>query len=514
MNTIPSDEAKTASQAPGSSPPGIGPQDCPTCVRRRIRCDRSLPKCFKCSKKGLVCPGYGPRLRWANGIAVRGHLKGRTTPHIDKPLSKPSSTASKDSSSPNSVKSPEQNSNLRPAPFTDPLETTFPGFPNPAIRARLLDHYDKQIAGLMVWIDSERNEYRRLVLPLADQQPVLLLAILAISAQHLAVTTGKELSFPARARDAAVNMISTQIRQVTGQMDAGSDLGSQIDPDTAVWMLASMLTLANYEMTETETGAAAADSHRQAARTLVNLLATTNRENSPLFHFLRNQLSIYDILACTTIFGPLSTVEVILPAPEHSNLIFSEFLSLLHRVTVWSREQHERKASGEFNLADLPITSADARAGFEQARGSTLMAAGVLELPRDARRRDFIRIVDIYHHAALLYTYRVLFHCQVEPVEVDTSTMVLFERLNQLEDKSSCRQNLPWPVFIAGTECCEDPERQAFVARMYADIAQDMGFKYYLGILHFLQDLWSSKGTTWTELARQYEASGKKIVAV
>ncbi|KIW24881.1 uncharacterized protein PV07_10568 [Cladophialophora immunda] len=514
MNTVHHDEAKASSQASGSSPPTVGPQDCPTCVKRRIRCDRSLPKCLKCSKKGLVCPGYGPRLRWANGIAVRGHLKGRTTPHIDKPPPKPSSTASKDSTSPKSVKSPEQNSTVRPAPFVDPLETLFPGFPDLATRLRLLEHYDKQIAGLMVWIDSEKNEYRRLVLPLADQQPVLLLAILAISAQHLAVTTGKETSFPARARDAAVTMISKQIQQVTGQLAAGFDLSSQIDADTAVWMLASMLTLANYEMTETETGAAAADSHRQAARTLVNALATTNRENNALFHFLRNQLSIYDILACTTIFGPLSTVEVILPAPDHSNLIFSEFLSLLHRVTVWSRERPKKASPGNFNLADLPITSADARAGFEQARGSTLMAAGVLELPRDARRRDFVRIVDIYHHAALLYTYRVLFRCQVEPVEVDASTMVLFERLNQLEDKPSCLQNLPWPVFIAGTECCDDPERQAFVAKTYADIAQDMGFKYYLGILHFLQDLWSNKDTTWTELACRYEAGGKKIVAV
>ena len=488
-------------------------KDCPTCVRRRIRCDRSLPTCIKCSKKDLVCPGYGPRLRWANGIAVRGHLKGRKTPNIDKPP-KLSKARSKDSTSPHSIKSLENNLTTRPAPVVDPPEKLFPGFPDPSTRSQLLDHYDKQIAGLMVWIDSEKNEYRRLVLPLADEQPVLLLAILAISAQHLAVTTGQESSFPARARDAAVTMISKEIQQVTGQLAAGFDLSSQMDPDTAVWMLASMLTLANYEMTETETGATAADSHRQAARTLVNALATTNRESNALFNFLRNQLSIYDILACTTIFGPMSTVEVILPAPDHSNLIFSEFLSLLHRVTIWSRQRHEKESSGSFSLSDVPITTADARAGFEQARGSTLMAAGFLELPRDAKRRDFIRIVDIYHHAALLYTYRVLFSGQVEHIEVNAAATILFERLTQLEDKATCLQNLPWPVFIAGTECSEDAERQAFIAKLYEDIAQDMGFKYYLGILDFLQDLWSSKLTNWTELARSYEASGKKIGAV
>jgi hypothetical protein len=399
-------------------------------------------------------------------------------------------------------------------PAADPFEKLFPGFPDPSTRARLLDHYDKEIAGLMVWIDSEKNEYRRLVLPLADQQPVLLLAILAVSAQHQAVTSKQESSFPSRARDAAVAMISKEIQQVTGQLAAGFDLGSQIEPDTAVWMLASMLTLANYEMSETETGAAAADSHRQAARTLVNALATTNRKTSALFNFLRNQLSIYDILACTTTFGPMSTVEVILPAPDQSNLIFSEFLSHLHRVTIWSRQRHQTETMGNFHLANVPITSVDARAGFEQARGATLIAAGLLDLPKDARRRDFIRIVDIYHHAALLYTYRVLFCGQVEPVEINASALVLFERLGQLEDKATCLQNLPWPVFIAGTECRDDPEKQAFVAKTYTDIAHDMGFKYYIGILHFLQDFWSNRLTNWTELARSYEANGRKIVAV
>ena len=163
-----------------------------------------------------------------------------------------------------------------------------------------------------------------------------------------------------------------------------------------------MLTLASYEMAESEQGAAAADSHRQAARTLVNALATTNRENNDLFNFLRNQLSIYDILACTTSF--MSTREVILPAPSDANLIFSEYLGLLHQVTITSRQIFDSVPSRMPSLIELPGTPVETRARFELARGSTLMAAGLLELTRDERRSDFIRIVDIYHHSALLYT--------------------------------------------------------------------------------------------------------------
>ncbi|KIV81013.1 hypothetical protein PV11_08467 [Exophiala sideris] len=497
---------------PIPSAPAIGPQDCPTCVRRRIRCDRALPTCVKCYKKGLTCPGYGPRLRWANGIAVRGHLKGRTTPNIENPSK--SSAFIKDSTSPRSIKSAESDSLTRTPSITDPLEKLFPDLPDAAARCRLLHHYDRNIAGLMVWIDSEKNEYRRLVLPLAERQPVLLLAILAVSAQHLTGMTKVESHFPALARDAAVNMISTQIGQVTSRLAAGHDLGKEIDTDTAVWMLASMLTLANYEMAESKGGAVAADSHRQAARTLVNALATTHRENNDLFNFLRNQLSIYDILACTTSFDPMSTGDVILPAPDHANLIFSEYLALLHQVTTLSRQVYDQKQAGGAALDKLPISPIEARARFDLARGSTLMAAGSLGLIRDERRRDFMRIVDIYHHAGLLYTYRRVFHDKIQPQEVDASATILFERLNQLEDRSSCMQNLPWPMFIAGTECCRNREAQRFIADLYEQTATDMAFKHYLEVLHFLKDLWAYEGDDWVQLARQYGANGKQILAV
>ncbi|KAL2424903.1 hypothetical protein ABEF91_003953 [Exophiala dermatitidis] len=501
-------------KAPPPGPTGTGPQeDCPTCVRRRIRCDRSLPKCIKCAKKGLTCPGYGPRLRWANGIAVRGHLKGRTTPQIDKPVK--ASTSSSRSISPKPAKLSETESNLSPLnSIVDPVENLFPGFPDPATRARLLDHYDKNIAGLMVWIDSDKNEYRRLVLPLANRQPVLLLAILAVSAQHLAVTANIESDFSARARDAAVMMISTQIRQVTGCLAAGYDLASQIDVDTAVWMLASMLTLANYEMAESESGAIGADSHRQAARTLVNALETTKRDNNDLFNFLRNQLSIYDILASTTAFDPRGMGEAILPVPDHSNHVFSEYLSLLQHVTVTFRQGFERRPSASSDVSELPLSPAEVRSRFELARGSTLMAAGLLGLRHDARRRDFIRIVDIYHHAALLYTYRCLFQGRVDPSDLASSATALFERLSQLEDLDGCRQNLPWPTFIAGTECKGRPEREMFVANMYEDIAKHMGFKHYLEVLHLLKDFWSSSHFDWFEMARSYSENGKPILAV
>lgn len=361
----------------------------------------------------------------------------------------------------------------------------------------------------MVWIDSDKNEYRRLVLPLAQRQPVLLLAILAISSQHLAVTQNEESSFSGYARDAAVSMISGQIRQVTGRLAAGHDLGGEIDADTAEWILASMLTLASYEMAESEAGGNAADSHRQAARTLVNALATTNRHNNRLFRFLRNQLSIYDILACTTSFDPASRNDIILPEVNPATIIFSDFLYLLHDVTVSSwRSPEDPTHQG---LVSSPKV---ARSLFGIARGSTLMLAGSLELPINEKQRDFIRLADIYHHAGLLYTYRLLFKSVVTSIEVEASAMSLFEQLNQLEDIHSCMQNLPWPAFIAGTESGGNPARELFIQNLYEKFARDMGFQHYMEVLHFLRVLWSAGDADWPVLATQYRLEGRGIVAV
>lgn len=442
---------------------------------------------------------------------MRGHLKGCKTPNIDKPR-RSSSTNTSSSKTPTSLtptKSNDSDTTAQPVLTIDSLENLVPDLPDEGTIHRLLEHYDKNIAGLMVWIDSEQNEYRRLVLPLAQRQPVLLLAILAISSQHLAVTQNEESSFSGHARDAAVSMISGQIRQVTGRLAAGHDLGSEIDAETAEWMLASMLTLASYEMAESEAGGNAADSHRAAARTLVNALATTNRQNNRLFQFLRNQLSIYDILACTTSFDPTSTDDIILPEVNPASIIFSDFLYLLYDVTASSRRDPKAPASG----GRMPSPKA-ARSLFGIARGSTLMLAGSLQLPNNERRRDFIRLVDIYHHAGLLYTYRLLFKNVVTSIEVEASARALFEQLDQLEDTHSCMQNLPWPALIAGIESCGNPERIAFTERLYGKIAQDMGFKHYLEVLHFLQVLWSREDADWVMLANQYRLQGRGIVAV
>jgi hypothetical protein len=52
------------------------PKACWTCRSRTIRCDASRIPCLKCEKAGLECVEKKP-LRWVNGVAIRGKMRGQ-----------------------------------------------------------------------------------------------------------------------------------------------------------------------------------------------------------------------------------------------------------------------------------------------------------------------------------------------------------------------------------------------------------------------------------------------------
>ncbi|KAL1618580.1 hypothetical protein SLS56_010508 [Neofusicoccum ribis] len=148
----------------------------------------------------------------------------------------------------------------------------------------LIDYYDKNVAPIMVWVDSDHNLYRRHILPLAHTNPTVRLAVAAVSAQHAG-----EPDVPEDARNEAVSTIARYINDVTNQVTGGHDIEKRLDADSAEWILASMLVLSCYEMAHS--GAAAADFHRRAARSLINTLSATECSRSMLFVSLRNMLS-------------------------------------------------------------------------------------------------------------------------------------------------------------------------------------------------------------------------------
>ncbi|PYH43819.1 Zn(II)2Cys6 transcription factor [Aspergillus saccharolyticus JOP 1030-1] len=54
--------------------------DCFTCARQAIQCDRRRPYCSPCLENGRDCAGYKTTLTWGVGVASRGKLRGLSLP--------------------------------------------------------------------------------------------------------------------------------------------------------------------------------------------------------------------------------------------------------------------------------------------------------------------------------------------------------------------------------------------------------------------------------------------------
>lgn len=456
--------------------------DCKVCARRRIRCDRTRPSCLKCTKRNIECPGYGRNIRWANAVAVRGRFKGMQYPK-------------------------EQSQNDGSDKWTKSAATIAKlaaGAPNTGEIERLVSYYSKEIAGNMIWVDSPSNPYRRLVVPKAKSSPVILLAIIAVSAEHMAVGSLEPslLAFAPGARDIVVSKITQELSKITG--GSGSQEPRDIlDLETVEWVLASMLILSNYEcIGDTST---AWCSHRLGARLLVNAFSDSSAESSELFRFLRAQFGIHDVLASTTTCLYLGTEGVVLPKQGDPEALLAEYMRLIHRLTVLVTNK---------TTQDIP-PPAVLRIEFENTRGLTLMnAASSAALAGESARVSFIQLVDVHHLAALLYAYRCIYDFTSQDVEVTLTMQQLFEKLQHCASNDALIQHLTWPVFIAGTECYDCDKKQDLVLKWYGEIISKTGFKNYEVVVSFLRQLWEEKPESWLEVAKTWERDGKPLLAV
>ena len=376
----------------------------------------------------------------------------------------------------------------------------------------LLHQYTRDIAGQMHgWIASDRSYYSRKVLPLASSRPVLRLAFAAVAARRAEIDFGMT-DFPDSARDMVVSAITDCVNSITSHPEATLELSKELDLETAQWMLASMLALCNYEMSHS--GATAAEYHRKALRALTNVLWTTEWCHDELLVYLRNRVSVYDVFRCTTLFDLNDIEGAILPETHEDNDedgMYSAFISLIHRVTILSRQLGMPAQSSNNPDYESNPSFSDLRGDFEQARAETLMAAGRLDYGlSQVRIRDFVRMVDMHHNAGILYSIRCLSF--QEPLRREVAVSDLFDQIHSIEDLDPCYLDLAWPVFIAGTESYGDAERQATVSSLYEAMSNATKLKQYAEVMAFQKTFWAGSRPDWRELAREWEITKRHVL--
>jgi hypothetical protein len=237
--------------------------DCRICNRRRIRCDRRLPTCGKCEKRGLTCSGYGIILKWDQGVASRGNLKGKSLPIKRADAVLPPSYLVERPNTPE-VQIRQSGDQFHGITTFSSLEIST--IPQPLVsyqlqisdERRLLYHYDHIVAPNMAWADCPENPWRHIIIPLALESPPLLNAILAFAAKHInavsfsasrETTSMMPISFPDTFQQRAMNLLAREIRELATAEASRTSVGVEkfVNRNRSNAILATMLVLCNVE---------------------------------------------------------------------------------------------------------------------------------------------------------------------------------------------------------------------------------------------------------------------------
>jgi len=514
--------------------------DCRICNRRRIKCDRSLPSCKKCGIRKLVCTGYDQKLKWDEGVASRGRHAGQPAPI---PLKRGSKKGAHGTKVPGGSSSDEQES----LPNSPVVETdlvlsrdcsennTLPGiegkdtsgtpygidlslswsqlpkvYQDPNIR-RLIHHYDHFVAPTFVWIDTPENRWRNDILPLAQESPSLLFAILALSSAnlHSRLPSQQQSSIPmstefVRYRDRSLQLLSHQL-----QDDARSQSGKSV-----ALILATMLVLCNLEMVHPDSTVWRV--HLQASRTvirrwlstpsLMGLLDATSR-------YIVTQFSMVNVFASTTCFSDVEEIPRI-ELVEKEPAIFNDYLESIHDITVEERNRAKSRGTGSV-LSPVDLRAFEKR--LENARDLTRSLSRELYLSTEQLKRDFDRVVDIYHSAGLIYVCQALAEPKSATMHIPQYLEVLIRDLTLTSASGRFAQDLAWPLFIAGTACRHLGDAQCFIQRWMLESMKSTGFLNCQEALKFLQVFWSTddvEDDNWIGFARNYAKQGNEFIVL
>jgi hypothetical protein len=363
----------------------------------------------------------------------------------------------------------------------------------------LLDIYSTEIAPMMVWLDSDQNGYKSLVVPLADRHQTLRLAILATAAARAPKDLNVDTHFSRWAHETALNMIAIRVRDMANIVSQKQSLSNGTSGGANEATLAAALILSHHSLLGREDAQFVL--HRQAVRTLIRAIICTGTSDERLFDFLQNQAAIHDILVSTTKLNAEDINSSILPT-RPKEVLFGQFLCLLQDLTALSL------TSG----APPPISEIEDR--FELAASSTLIAGALLH-SEDSHliKDDFSRLVRIYHHAGILYACKRL-EIANTTLEQEYHSRSLFRLFDQFENLSMSLYNLAWPILIAGICSWPNIEKIQTVRSLTKFMLDKTEFWYYSSISTFHEELWASPETAWLEVAADWERRGLHIIPV
>ncbi|KAI0165326.1 fungal-specific transcription factor domain-containing protein [Hypoxylon sp. FL1284] len=240
----------------------VAPKACHNCRRCRLRCDRSVPGCLKCSNAGRQCLGYGKLYKWIDGVSSQDRTKHLSVSHRPKtpasfrPPQSDAKICSESRLRPKDVKSPSLPLQLL---LLDPLLQGLDGSSR-----YYLNYYSVRFCQDLIIYDSPQrgaNPFRDLI-PMSRTYPFLRNIIIAASALHYSNAVRRWSSrlreSPRAAVDALVDALRARQRAITsvqGVLERRRNLGSaQTDDGERDALLAAVLFFLNFALIDSGKG--------------------------------------------------------------------------------------------------------------------------------------------------------------------------------------------------------------------------------------------------------------------
>ncbi|KAI0880479.1 fungal-specific transcription factor domain-containing protein [Annulohypoxylon maeteangense] len=237
----------------------VATKPCHNCRRRRIRCDRSVPGCHKCTSTGRECSGYGKLYKWVDNAASRSQVTKKDPadliPETREPLT-PESDVKGYVEQTRVVAYQEVEHWSNPLNFSllDPL------FQDLGVSSRhYLNYYAVRFCQDLIVYDAPQygaNPFRDLV-PMSQEYPFLREIVIAASALHFWNTkrwnknpqpAADALVDALRARHKAIKSLQTTLDRLKAAGDVDVD---DVQKDA---LLAAVLFFVNFALVDSGKG--------------------------------------------------------------------------------------------------------------------------------------------------------------------------------------------------------------------------------------------------------------------
>ncbi|KAJ5084744.1 hypothetical protein NUU61_009323 [Penicillium alfredii] len=374
----------------------------------------------------------------------------------------------------------------------------------------LMHHFHQNISVKLAWVDVPTNPWRKVIIPLAWASETVLYAVLALSSEDLASKFQQDhrrhqhlQGVSLRLRNQALSSLAKQI----GHMRQEASIAG-LAPKKVQYALASALLLYNVELLGAES--VKWRMHLQAARVILQWKeqafphATISDEIDSFLLYEQYYASVFAGL--TTFDMPYELEDT---RYTDSSAVFSDFVHIIHRVTRIERLRYSQRYDTDPTLVAIMTQQLD------EAKHRMVQLGQMFQFQTEDARVGYQHLVYIFYHASLIYIYHVLASDLSTGTQVQSLRDSILDHLEILADKRAFAHDLVWPLFIAGTECRGDPEKQEIVSREIEIVMAISGTLDRRKVLSFLRQFWSlgkDSTMTWIQLMREQAPDYRMLI--